>query len=212
MLPILYSFRRCPYAIRARLALKYSGIRVELREVLLANKPDEMLQISPKGTVPVIELVDGMILDESLDIMKWALSKNDPDSWLTKDPISLDETNRLIVINDGPFKEHLDHYKYAVRFPEHPAEHYRDQADEYLTTLDNMLKESRYLFGDQSTLADMAIFPFIRQFAFVDKNWFDNSQYSSLRSWLDSMLQMKLFTDVMQKYSRWKPDAETVIF
>ena len=212
MLPILYSFRRCPYAIRARLALRYSGTQVELREVVLADKPENMLQISPKGTVPVLQLTDGMVLEESLDIMYWALSQNDPDGWLSKDPVFLENTNRLIEANDGPFKKHLDLYKYSARFPEYPAEYYRDQANNYLSALNTQLMESGYFFGDKPTLADMAIFPFIRQFAFVDKHWFDNSQYSSLQLWLESLLKMDLFNEVMQKYSKWKPGDMVTVF
>lgn len=212
MLPILYSFRRCPYAIRARLTLKYSGIPVELREVILADKPEEMLQASPKGTVPVLILEDGTILEESLDIMNWALNHNDPDNWLVNDDTTVEKIKQLIDINDGPFKQHLDHYKYAVRFPEHSAEYYRDQADGYLGKLNNQLKGSSYLFGDQLSFVDIAIFPFIRQFAFVDKKWFDNNDYHELQSWLKSMLEMQLFADVMQKYSQWKPGDETIVF
>lgn len=212
MLPILYSFRRCPYAIRARLTLKYSGIPVELREVILADKPEEMLQASPKGTVPVLILEDGTILEESLDIMNWALNHNDPDNWLVNDDTTVEKIKQLIDINDGPFKQHLDHYKYAVRFPEHSAEYYRDQADDYLGNLNSQLKGSSYLFGDQLSFVDIAIFPFIRQFAFVDKKWFDKNDYHELQSWLKSMLEMQLFADVMQKYSQWKPGDETIVF
>lgn len=212
MLPILYSFRRCPYAIRARLTLKYSGIPVELREVILADKPEEMLQASPKGTVPVLILEDGTILEESLDIMNWALNHNDPDNWLVNDDTTVEKIKQLIDINDGPFKQHLDHYKYAVRFPEHSAEYYRDQADDYLGNLNSQLKGSSYLFGDQLSFVDIAIFPFIRQFAFVDKKWFDNNDYHELQSWLKSMLEMQLFADVMQKYSQWKQGDETIVF
>lgn len=212
MLPILYSFRRCPYAIRARLTLRYSDIAVELREVILADKPEAMLTASPKGTVPVLILTDGTVLEESLDIMNWALSQHDPDHWKTDNPVVENNTLELINMNDGPFKQHLDHYKYAVRFPEHSAVHYRDQAGEHLGRLDELLQDSDYLYGDQISLADIAIFPFIRQFAFVDKQWFDNSQYHHLQSWLESMLELKLFADVMQKFPKWSPGDEPIIF
>ena len=144
MLPTFYSFRRCPYAIRARLAIKYSGITVELREVVLAAKPDEMLAHSAKGTVPVLILPDGTVIDESLDIMHWALSINDPEKWLPENNQLLQKTRHLIQINDGSFKEHLDHYKYATRFPEHSALHYRNQAGEFLQTLEDLLGESLF--------------------------------------------------------------------
>ncbi|WP_455217466.1 glutathione S-transferase [Kaarinaea lacus] len=212
MLPILYSFRRCPYAIRARLAIKYSGIAVELREVVLADKPGEMLDASPKGTVPVLILDDGTILDESLDIIEWALSINDPDNWRAMDPAHSRDSQHLIDYNDGEFKQHLDHYKYAVRFPDHPAEYYRQQACEFLNLLNTKLQEHRFLSGKSLTLTDIAVFPFIRQFAFVDKPWFDSSEYRNLQSWLEVMLQMPLFSEVMQKYPKWQPGDETVLF
>jgi len=157
-IPILYSFRRCPYAIRARLAIKISGIKVELREILLKDKPKEMLEISPKGTVPVLLLPDDLVIDESREIMMWALTQNDPENWLE----SIDKSNSLIDQNDNEFKPHLDHYKYADRFPEYSKENYREQTNAFLKQLDQRLNESRYLISDKISLADMAIFPFIR--------------------------------------------------
>ena len=212
MLPILYSFRRCPYAIRARLAIKYSGIPVELREVILADKPSEMLSISPKATVPVLLLPDGTVIDESLDIIHWALSIHDTKDWLPENIDLLNRTNKLIAINDGEFKDHLDHFKYASRFPEFSAEHYRGQGENFLCDLENLLGKSECLFSNRITLADIAIFPFIRQFAFVDKDWFDQSQYTNLKTWLNNMLEMELFKEVMKKYPQWTTGSEGVKF
>jgi glutathione S-transferase len=212
MRPILYSFRRCPYAIRARLAIKCCQIEVELREVVLSDKPSEMMAASPKGTVPVLILADGSVIDESLDIINWALSKNDPECWLPGNNQLIQKSNDLIKINDDSFKDDLDHYKYANRFPDFPANHYRLQAEKFLQTLEQLLDKSNYLVDNRITLADIAIFPFIRQFAFVDKDWFDQSQYKKLQVWLEVMLNMKLFTDVMKKYPQWAPESEGVEF
>lgn len=208
-LPILYSFRRCPYAIRARMAIKASGIAVELREVVLAEKPDELLHISPKATVPVLELLDGQVIDESVDIMQWALQKNDPQNYLSTD---INEVNNLIGINDNDFKQYLDCYKYADRFPEHSYEYYREQCEEFLQLLEHRLSDSLYLITDEISLADIAIFPFIRQFAFVDKAWFDGSEYKKINEWLNKMLESEFFTKVMTKYPQWKAGTEGFIF
>lgn len=199
-LPILYSFRRCPYAIRARLAIKVSNIEVELREVALSNKPKEMLVCSPKGTVPVLVLADGIVIDESRDIMLWALTQNDPQNWLTSDKCIQKETSILIDTNDNEFKQHLDHYKYSDRFPEYPMETYRQQAEVFLQQLENKLNQNQYLTGDNVSLADMAILPFIRQFAYVDKDWFDKTQYRKCQIWLDQLISSTLFSEVMKKH------------
>lgn len=212
MYPVLYSFRRCPYAIRARLAIKYAGQSVLLREVLLADKPAEMLACSPKATVPVLVLPDGQVIDESRDIMHWALSIHDPDHWLLFDHDRQQQAHELMDINDGIFKQHLDHYKYADRFPEHPTEYYRQQAEVFLQQLDRWLVQSRYLLGDKLSMVDVAIFPFIRQFASVDRCWFDGSVYQHLRHWLDELLDWPLFREVMHKYPRWNCVDDDVLF
>lgn len=201
MLPILYSFRRCPYAIRARMALHYAGIQVELREVLLKDKPASMLSASSKGTVPVLIFPDGRVLDESFDVMRWALEQSDSDHWWLKEFEA--EINELIQWNDGEFKQHLDHYKYFERYPEHPMEFYRAQAEEFLTALEQRLSVEKYLLGKNISIADIAIFPFIRQFAFADKRWFDVSPYPKLQSWLDEFLESNLFLSIMEKYPVW---------
>ena len=199
MKPLLYTFRRCPYAIRARMAIQISGVEVTKHEVNLRDKPAALLECSPKGTVPVLQLADGHVIDESLDIMLWALSINDPDHWLD-DPDGLsEEAQALIKQNDEPFKTALDYYKYSVRFPEHSEQYYREQAEFFLKKLNTRLSQSHYLMGDRLTVPDMAIFPFIRQFSNVDKNWFYASPYKYLIQWLDARISSDLFTTVMQK-------------
>lgn len=195
-LPILYSYRRCPYAMRARMALRYAGIEVEIREIALRDKPQHMLAVSPKGTVPVLVLDNGEVLDESLDIMAWALAQNDRDGWLTGNPLYPE----LIAENDGSFKRALDQYKYAIRFPEQPAETYRQQGEVFLARLEALLARHSYLLGEKITQADIAIFPFIRQFSMVDAEWFASSPYPRLRNWLTSLMASDLFISVMQKH------------
>ena len=203
-LPILYSFRRCPYAIRARLAIKVSNIKVELREVSLADKPEEMLASSAKATVPVLVLPDGSVIDESLDIMLWALAQHDPDNWLLDTPAQRNETDSLITLNDTDFKQQLDHYKYSDRFPEASMQTYRQQAEGFLQQLEERLEQHMYLIGENISLADMALLPFIRQFANVDKIWFYQTPYIKLQAWLDKLLSDRLFLSVMHKYALWQ--------
>jgi glutathione S-transferase len=208
--PILYSFRRCPYAIRARMALKYSGISVYLREIILRNKPPALLKCSAKGTVPVLVLKDNTIIDESREIMQWSLAINDPEQWLPEHQVN--QIMQLIDHNDFDFKTHLDHYKYADRHPEHSAEYYRSQGEQFLQLLDNHLTKHQYLFGNKVSLADIAIFPFIRQFANVDTTWFYKSQYQQLQDWLDGFLQSQAFIAVMDKYTPWTEYSSVVVF
>lgn len=204
MLPILYSFRRCPYAIRARMALKYAGVQVELREIILREKPPQMLAVSSKGTVPVLVLPDGSVLDESYDVMRWALNHHDPDHWC--EAALAAEANALIDQNDHSFKAHLDRYKYADRYPEHPMEYYRSQGEVFLTGLEKRLTAGEYLFGNSISIADVAIFPFIRQFAFVDKDWFDCVPYPNLQRWLANFLESDTFLSVMEKHAIWSEE------
>lgn len=193
--PILYSYRRCPYAMRARMALRYAGISVETHEVVLGDKPRHMLAVSPKGTVPVLVLPDGKVIDESLDIMAWALAQQDPDGWLTDNRLF----QELITENDSSFKRALDQYKYAARFPEQSAEVYRQQGERFLARLEALLSEHAYLLSEKLTQADVAIFPFIRQFSMVDTDWFAEAPYPHLRQWLAGLLASELFNGVMQK-------------
>ncbi|AIC19812.1 MULTISPECIES: glutathione S-transferase [Pseudomonas] len=195
----LYSFRRCPYAMRARLALRYSGVPLEIVEVNLKAKPAEMLALSPKGTVPVLN-ADGRVIDESLDIMRWALAQHDPQDWLLKDDGPAQQRiEALIAENDQVFKLHLNRYKYAERYPEQPMEHYRSQGEVFLRQLDELLSQHDYLLADHPSLADMALAPFVRQFAHVDREWFAQTPYRHLQRWLQRFLESELFVAVMAK-------------
>lgn len=197
MLPILYSYRRCPYAMRARMALSYAGISVEIREISLKDKPAHMLQVSAKGTVPVLVLANGQVIDQSLEIMQWALQQRDADGWLSAGP---QHAALLIAENDGSFKQNLDRYKYAIRFPEHTAEDYRQQGALFLAKLELQLQQTSFLLSNKISLADIAIFPLIRQFAAVDSDWFESSDYIKLKTWLQHMVESELFQGVMVKY------------
>ncbi|WP_085714893.1 glutathione S-transferase [Pseudomonas sp. B28(2017)] len=195
----LYSFRRCPYAMRARMALRYSGVAVDIVEVSLKAKPTEMLALSGKGTVPVLS-ADGRVIDESLDIMRWALAQNDPQDWLLKDdPDAAAHIAPLIEQNDQVFKGHLNRYKYAERYPEQPMEVYRSEGEVFLRRLDQLLEERDYLLADHPSLADVALMPFVRQFAHVDREWFAQTPYLRLQAWLQRLLASDLFTSIMKK-------------
>ena len=197
MRPLLYSFRRCPYAIRARMALAAAEVEVEQREVKLSDKPPEMLALSAKGTVPVLRLANGEVLDESLQIMRWALGQNDPQRWLENCNA---DTEALIAANDGEFKYWLDRYKYHVRHPEQSQQEYRQRADAFLSRIENGLEHhGGHLANTGAGLADVAIFPFVRQFAGVEPEWWAQSPYPAVRSWLDGWRKSALFTQVMAK-------------
>jgi glutathione S-transferase len=209
--PILYSFRRCPYAIRARLAIKVSGVRVALREVVLRNKPEALLQASAKATVPVLQLPGGRVLEQSLEIMRWALEQHDPQRWLCLQDQA--DALALIALNDGPFKQALDRYKYASRHAERPMHAWRDEAVELmLAPLNARLAERLFLLRDTPTLADMAIVPFIRQFAAVDPGWFDTAPLEPLRAWTNRIVSSQLFDSVMSRFTAWQPDDPDTIF
>ena len=209
-LPILYSFRRCPYAIRARLAIKVSGVRVALREVVLRDKPAALLQASSKATVPVLQLPDGRVLEQSLDIMRWALEQHDPQGWLGRQEQEAADALEWIALNDGPFKQALDRYKYAPRHPECPAQAWRDDAVELMIgPLKTRLADRPFLLRDTPSLADMAIAPFIRQFAAVEPGWFASAPFESVRVWMNRIVSSALFDAVMAKFTPWQPgDAE----
>ncbi len=225
-LPILYSFRRCPFAMRARLALAASHTRCELREIVLRAKPAQLLEASPKGTVPVLVLpaagapsgqaaaqaASVQILEHSLDIMRWALERNDPEHWLLAPTGTLDDMLALIGQCDGPFKQDLDRYKYPERYPDSDPVAHRSQGSVYLRRLDGMLANHPYLFGERPTLADRAIAPFVRQFAHTDKPWFGAQPWPALQAWLEAFLASALFERVMQKYPRWEAGHEIVVF
>ena len=194
--PILYSFRRCPYAMRARMALAVSGTACAIREVVLADKPAEMIEASPKATVPVLVLHD-RVIDESLDIMRWALARNDPEDWLGGD----DPT--LIAGFDGAFKRHLDRYKYPYRHGVDPVEA-RAGGTAMLAELEARLTGRANLCRDTRALADIAIMPFVRQFAEVDRAWFDGQPLPRVQSWLAGHIASPLFARVMVKLPPWR--------
>jgi glutathione S-transferase len=196
-LPILYSFRRCPYAMRARMALRVAGIAVELREVKLAAKPPELIEASPKATVPVLVLADGTVVDESLAIMRWALAQSDPEDWLAGDDPA------LIAANDGAFKHHLDRAKYPGRYDEDGITDHRAEGLALLAPLEARLERSVYLCGPTRALTDIALFPFIRQFAAIDPAWFAAQPLPHLRAWLERHTADPLFAAIMPKFAPW---------
>lgn len=203
MTPILYSFRRCPYAMRARLALAVSGQSVELREVSLKAKHPAFLAASASGTVPCL-VTGGATLDESLDIMIWALQKNDPEGWLTMPQAGWDWIARA----DGPFKQAVDRTKYATRYSDADPAEERAKAAVFLSDLEGQLSD--WMF-DRPTLADFAILPFVRQFAFIDKAWFDAQPWPRLQAWLERFLTSDQFDRIMPKYPIWdEADAATL--
>ena len=211
--PILYSFRRCPYAMRARLALASSELNVELREIILRDKPAHMVEVSPKATVPVMILPDGRVIDESLDVMIHALRLNDPEYLLEAENASFDEMLSLIKTFDGPFKTALDRYKYANRHDNVDVDEEREKASVYLMELETLLaKGNEYLFGNRISLADLAIFPFVRQFANVDKDWFDNQTWPLLVKALDKFVSSERFLNIMTKYPQWREGDDVTYF
>lgn len=195
--PVLYSFRRCPYAMRARMALVASGTVCHIREVKLSRKPPELLAASPKATVPVLVLPDGAVIAESLDIMRWALERKDPEGWLER------EDPGLIAANDGPFKHHLDRYKYPERHGSDPQEH-RAAGLALLRMLDDRLAAQDNLCGAERGITDIALFPFVRQFAETDRPWFDAQPVPHLQAWLNRHLASTLFSAVMLRLDPWQ--------
>jgi glutathione S-transferase len=223
-LPILYSFRRCPYAMRARLALAASGVVCELREVVLRNKPQALLEASAKGTVPVLVTPHGDVLDQSLDIMRWALVQHDPGHWLKPEVGSPQAMQALIAECDGGFKWQLDRYKYPGRFASERAgetvaqteetatQFHRTEGARFLAQLNAQLATASHLFGAHAAWADMAIAPFVRQFAQTDQAWFDRQPWPGLQRWLASWLASDLYGNTMEKYPPWVPGAALVRF
>lgn len=210
----LYSFRRCPYAMRARLAIVLAELKVELREIVLKNKPAQMLAISPKGTVPVLELVetDGSsrrVIEESRDILQWALEQHDPQAVLDVEPAS---AQALIEQNDNEFKHWLDRYKYSDRYPELSQLEYRERGELFLQVLETLLAKHRYLLGNTISSADIGIMPFVRQFAHVDQEVFYQLPYPHLQQWLRDWLQHPEFQQVMVKFQAWQEGDQAVVF
>ena len=217
--PIFWSFRRCPYAIRARLALKSAGKTVALREILLRDKPDAFLAVSKSATVPVLELKDGHVIEESLDIMFWALQEaGDPEGWLSGWSEHKRETQAFLDKLDGDFKTDLDRYKYASRYAAETqssselAKVHRDRGCAFLISVDARLAKDSFLNGVTPGLEDYAALPFVRQFRIADMNWFDDQNWPFLQKWLQTFLHSQVFKDVMLKYKPWVPGATTIIF
>ena len=213
-LPRLYSFRRCPYAMRARLGLLFAELQVELREVVLKHKPAQMLAISPKGTVPVLELAedDGfvrLVIEESREILEWALRQNDPQGLLNVDLVN---ANSLIDQNDNEFKHWLDRYKYADRHPELTQSEYRQRGEAFLQVLEQLLAKNEYLLGANISIVDIGIMPFVRQFAHVDQEVFYSLPYPHLQQWLRDWLARPVFQQVMIKFPAWQEGDELVVF
>jgi glutathione S-transferase len=195
--PVLYSFRRCPYAMRARMALWAAGIAVTLREVKLSAKPPQLAQASPKATVPVLVFSEGTVIDESLAIMRWALAQNDPEGWLAGNDTT------LIATNDGVFKHHLDRAKYPGRYDEDGMTDHRAAALALLGPLEARLESAAFLCGGKRTLTDVALFPFIRQFAHIDREWFAAQPLPRLQDWLERHIASELFAAIMPKFAPW---------
>lgn len=211
-LPVLYSFRRCPYAMRGRMALHVSGQQFEWREILLRDKPAAMLAASEKGTVPTLVLSESKVIDESLDVMLWALSINDPEGWLPINAMDRSVTYELIERNDGPFKKHLDRYKYAHRYEDVDGLEHREAGFETILDLENRLSRAGYLAGSQMGLADFAIFPFIRQFRVADIEWFDAQEIPHVHKWLQAAMASDIFEAIMVKRPPWKEGDTPIIY
>lgn len=208
--PRLYSFRRCPYAMRARLSLLFADISVELREIVLKNKPSQMLAISPKGTVPVLQLPEGKVIEESRDIMVWALEQRDRQGLL--DASILKQANDLLNKNDHEFKHWLDRYKYADRYPEMSQTEFRERGEVFLQSLEALLNKNTYLLGDNISIADIGVMPFVRQFAHVDRDVFYRLPYPKLQKWLQYWLEHPLFKQAMTKFDPWQEGDDVIIF
>ncbi len=209
--PILYSFRRCPYAMRARLAIRASGVVCELREIVLRDKAPAFIAASPKATVPVL-LADGEVIEESLEVMRWALARADPAHWLVPEGADFAQALALIETADTDFKGILDRYKYASRHAPGEGEAARDTAAAFLHDLNSQLAPTGHLFGRHPSLPDMAIAPFVRQFANVDRAWFDDQPWPHLLNWLNRFLASADFTAIMSKYPKWHSGDPVTLF
>ena len=181
------------------MALAYTNVKVEIREISLRNRPDELYEVSKKGTVPVLITTDGLVIDESLEIMLWTLKNNLNQTWLVEDcHVEIEMINR----NDTLFKKWLDRYKYHDRYPENTKQYYRKKCDNILSKYESQLNSTQYLLKDSISISDIAIFPFIRQFANVDYKWFENN-YAQLTVWLENICSSDLFVQIMKKYEMW---------
>lgn len=189
------------------MSLFYCNIKYEHREILLKDRPRALYDVSPKGTVPVLILDNNNIIDESIDIMKWALKIFDKDSWYKN---KIEKQDKLISVNDNIFKKKLDNYKYHIRFPELSFEEHRKIISKDLSAYNNILSENKYLLSSEINLADIAIFPFIRQSAFVNINWF-KVQFPFVYNWLQNLMDSNLFQSIMHKYPIWKEGENKII-
>ena len=204
--PILYTFRRCPYAMRARFAIRSSKIIVEIREIKLQEKPPEFLKLSPKGTVPVLITNSGEVLEESLDIIYWALNKNDPHKWLARGKLENQDINKLLDDLINIFKPNLDKYKYPSRFYGVDQFLHRDRNLCFLKKLNSYLENNKSLNCKHLSLLDYSIFPFVRQFRNVDQEWFDKLNFNLLNNWLNQIIDSDDFSSIMKKFKKWKPN------
>ena len=209
-IPILYSSQNCPFCQRARMVIKYAGLKVILRNVTLSDLPVEALAVSSHATVPSLVISEDQYFDESWDIVKWALQQNDPQNWRGENNKYLNETEMLVEINDHSFKEDLEHYKKPEGESEHPREYYRQRGEELLEELNDLLEENEFLLASRITIADSVIFPFVRSFAMVDKAWFDKLPYSKLHAWFDFMLNSEYFKSAMHEHKIWQVGSEDV--
>ncbi|MEZ9653265.1 glutathione S-transferase [Vibrio splendidus] len=212
-LPILYSLRRCPYAMRGRMGIALSKQKVLLREIVTKDKPSELLASSPKGTVPVLVLPNGQIIEQSLDVMNWALQQNDPQDLLRSSNLLLSkQVHQLIKTNDEEFIGHLEKYRASVRYRNDDSEQRRHNCEEFISELESKLTLNPYLFGDTPSLADFAVMPFVSQFVRVEKKWFVQSEYQSVGRWLRAHLESKLYTQVMKQYPLWNETKQDCLF
>ena len=212
-LPILYSLRRCPYAMRGRMGIALSKQQVLLREIVTKDKPSELLTSSPKGTVPVLVLPDGKVIEQSLDVMMWALQQNDPQDLLrSSNPLLSEQIHQLIQRNDNEFIGHLEKYRASVRYRNDDIEQRRNLCEAFISELEAKLAHHDYLFGDSPSLADFAVMPFVSQFVRVEKKWFVQSEYQNVGRWLRTHLESKLYTQVMKQYPLWNDTKQDCLF
>ena len=209
---ILWSFRRCPYAMRARLAIKASGSAVSLREIILRDKPAPFLDASAKGTVPVLVLPDGRVIDESLDVMFHVLGINDPQGWLDIYHTQTRFVEEELEALDHQFKHHLDRYKYATRYDDVDETEHRTKGAVFLSKWNDRLQNQAALSGDKMGLLDFATLPFIRQFRIADASWFDAQDWPHLQAHLHRFLDSPLFLSVMEKYKPWAESGNDYSF
>lgn len=212
-LPILYSLRRCPYAMRGRMGIALSQQKVLLREIVTKDKPSELLASSPKGTVPVLVLSQGTIIEQSIEVMIWALEQNDPqDLMRSSEPELNQEILELIARNDNEFIGHLEKYRASVRYRNVDTEHRRKACEGFISELESKLAQHEYLFGDTPSLADFAVMPFVSQFVRVEKKWFVQSEYQNVGRWLRAHLDSKFYTQVMKQYPLWNETKQDCLF